>query len=141
MDIKKEKKSYIIIYKSDEKIISFYKINTIIYNKLNNIAITNVDTSDDNSINYHELFYIKQGISITYNNNIWNDLISIYLKKTELIYLIDENYIKNIYSHDIVLFLIDDYKHDIKQFLINYYNNHYKIPLDNLSTILLSNDK
>lgn len=141
VDIKKEKKSYIIIYKSDEKIISFYKINTIIYNKLNNIAITNVDTSDNNSINYHELFYIKQGISIIYNNNIWNDLISIYLKKTELIYLIDENYIKNIYSHDIILFLIDDYKHDIKQFLINYYNNHYKIPLDNLSTILLSNDK
>lgn len=141
VDIKKEKKTYIIIYKSDKQHISFNNINTLIYNKLNNLQLTNTD-----SINYHELFYIKQGISIIYNNEIWNKLVSIYLKKTELIYLIDEKYIKNIYSSEMILFLIDDYQNDIKQFLINYYNlelsfNSINTSLDNLKEVIITDNK
>lgn len=144
VDIKKEKKAYIIIYKSNKQNISFNSINTLIYNKLNNLQLTNTDNS--NSINYHELFYIKQGLSITYSDEIWNNLISIYLKKTELIYLIDENYINNIYSSKLILFLTDEYQNDIKQFLINYYNstllfNSSSANLDNLSEVMITDNK
>lgn len=114
VNIKKEKKSYILLYKTENNIISFNDINSILYDKLNN-------SQNSNNINYHELFYIKQGISIPFTNEVWNQLIKIYLKKIELLYLIDDKYIKTIYSYNTILYLIDNYKNEIKQFLIDYY--------------------
>jgi hypothetical protein len=129
VNIKKEKKNYIMVYRSSEESITFKDINNLLYHQLNNIScITSTLESPldlNNSINYHELFYIKQGLNIPYTKPIWNDLIKIYLNNIELQYLIDDNYIKNLYSYNIVLFLMDDYQKDIKQFLINYYGNFY----------------
>jgi hypothetical protein len=129
VNIKKEKKNYIMVYKSDEESITFKDINNLLYHQLNNLSCitSTLESSLDlnNSINYHELFYIKQGLSIPYTKSIWNDLIKIYLNKMELQYLIDDKYIINLYSYNIVLFLMDDYQKDIKQFLINYYGKFY----------------
>jgi len=129
VNIKKEKKNYIMVYKSDEESITFKDINNLLYHQLNNLSCitSTLESSLDlnNSINYHELFYIKQGLSISYTKSIWNDLIKIYLNKIELQYLIDDKYIINLYSYNIVLFLMDDYQKDIKQFLINYYGKFY----------------
>jgi hypothetical protein len=129
VNIKKEKKNYIMVYKSNEESITFKDINNLLYHQLNNIScITSTPEyllDLNNSINYHELFYIKQGLSIPYTKLIWNDLIKIYLNHIELQYLIDDKYIINLYSYNIVLFLMDDYQKDIKQFLINYYGNFY----------------
>lgn len=129
VNIKKEKKNYIMVYRSSEESITFKDINNLLYHQLNNIScITSTLESPldlNNSINYHELFYIKQGLNIPYTKPIWNDLIKIYLNNIELQYLIDDNYIKNLYSYNIILFLMDDYQKNIKQFLINYYGNFY----------------
>jgi hypothetical protein len=129
VNIKKEKKNYIMVYKSDEESITFKDINNLLYHQLNNLSCitSTLESSLDlnNSINYHELFYIKQGLSIPYTKSIWNELIKIYLNKIELQYLIDDKYIINLYSYNIVLFLMDDYQKDIKQFLINYYGKFY----------------
>jgi hypothetical protein len=129
VNIKKEKKNYIMVYKSDEESITVKDINNLLYHQLNNLSCitSTLESSLDlnNSINYHELFYIKQGLSIPYTKSIWNDLIKIYLNKIELQYLIDDKYIMNLYSYNIVLFLMDDYQKDIKQFLINYYGKFY----------------
>jgi len=118
-----------MVYKSDEESITFKDINNLLYHQLNNLSCitSTLESSLDlnNSINYHELFYIKQGLSISYTKSIWNDLIKIYLNKIELQYLIDDKYIINLYSYNIVLFLMDDYQKDIKQFLINYYGKFY----------------
>lgn len=119
---KKEKKNYLMVYKSDEKSFPFETINSLLFDKLNNLSnnLSNIN-EQNNAINYFELFYIKKGLSITYNENKWHKLISIYLKNIELQYLIDEEFIKKIYYDNIILFLLDDYKQDIKDFLINYY--------------------
>lgn len=126
INIKKEKKNYLMVYKTDIKTINVKDINNLLYNKLNNkpSIISSVENTTNN-INYYELFYIKQGLSIIYNKEIWNKLIQIYLNKIELQYLIDDKYIKNIYSSDIILYLIDNYQEDIKQFLIKYYGDIY----------------
>lgn len=130
VNIKKEKKNYLMIYKSDDTIIKFKDINNILYNELNNISclpsIISSSSNNTDNINYHELFYIKQGLSIPYNKDIWNELIQINLNKIELQYLIDDKYIKNLYSYDILLYLMDDYQKDMKQFLIKYYGDLHK---------------
>jgi len=130
VNIKKEKKNYLMIYKSDDTIINFKDINNLLYNELNNISclpsIISSSSNNTDNINYHELFYIKQGLSISYNKDIWNELIQIYLNKIELQYLIDDKYIKNLYSYNILLYLMDDYQKDIKQFLIKYHGDLYK---------------
>ncbi len=115
VNFKKEKKDYIIIYKCKESEVSFNDINTILYKTINNEINEN--------INFYELFYIKEGIKIEFNNNIWNDIINIYLNKINIQMIIDNKYIENIYNTDLLLFLIDEYNDQLKQFLLTYYKN------------------
>jgi hypothetical protein len=115
VNLKKDKKSYIVITNKETN------VNELLYNKLYNIPVTN-------SINYYEFFYIKKGMQILWDQNIWDELVKIYLSKLDLLYLIDQEYILNIYSNDMILFSLDEYETQIKQFIMNYYD---KLKLNN----------
>jgi|LauGreDrversion4_2_1035121.scaffolds.fasta_scaffold02290_1 hypothetical protein len=115
VNLKKDKKSYIVITNKETN------VNELLYNKLYNIPVTN-------SINYYEFFYIKKGMQILWDQNIWDELVKIYLSKLDLLYLIDQEYILNIYSNEMILFSLDEYETQIKQFIMNYYD---KLKLNN----------
>lgn len=124
-NIKKEKINYIFIFKHEDKIVKFNSINKLLYNKLNSLSLTD-ELITDNNINYYELFYFKEGIKIKYEKMVWNDLIKIYLNKIDILTLIDEKYVKNLYLYDSLLFPIAQYENNIKEFLIKFYeNNNY----------------
>lgn len=122
-NIKKEKINYIFIFKHEDKIVKFNSINKLLYNKLNSLSLTD-ELITDNNINYYELFYFKEGIKIKYEKMVWNDLIKIYLNKIDILTLIDENYVKNLYLCDSLLFPIAQYENNIKEFLIKFYENY-----------------
>lgn len=115
VNIKKEKKDYIIIYKTNMDKVSHNDINNTLYRQLN------PDSIDISTINFYELFYIKPGLKLEYNKIHWNNLIKIYINNIKLFNLIDENYINTLYSQNILLFNLETYNDKIKQFFINYY--------------------
>jgi hypothetical protein len=125
-NIKKEKINYIFVFKHEDKIVKFNKINKLLYNKLNSLIVNDEldnENENENSINFYELFYFKEGVKITYEKIIWDDLIKIYLSKVDILSLIDEKYVKELYLSGSLLFPIIDYENNIKQFLIKYYEN------------------
>ena len=117
VNVKKEKKDYIIIYKTELDNILHNEINTILYKQLN------PDSTNASTINFYELFYIKPGIKLEYNKKLWNDLIKIYITNIKFFNLIDEKYINTLYSENILLFNLEIYNDKIKQFFINYYTD------------------
>jgi hypothetical protein len=121
-NIKKEKINYIFVFKHEDKVVKFNNINKLLYNKLNSLTV-NDKFDNDNSINFYELFYFKEGVKITYEKTIWDDLIKIYLSKVDILSLIDEKYVKELCLSGSLLFPIIDYEKNIKNFLIKYYEN------------------
>lgn len=121
VNCKKEKKDYIVIYKYTNEIISFSHINTVLYKELNNISLEN----SISNLNFYELFYIKEGLKIKYEKELWNKIINMYLNKLNVHMIIDEKYVENIWNNDLLLFLIDKYDESLKDFLISYYKNNF----------------
>lgn len=138
---KKEKKDYIVILKTtDNKQIEFQEINDILYKNLylisNNLNNINNKISNDNnlSFNYFEYFYIKKGLIIENQKYIWDRLIKIYLKKVNIMNLIDENFVSNLYNNTILLYKCNLYSKDLTNFIIEHYSDRYKE--DNLKKII-----
>ena len=118
INIKKEKKDYILIYKTEVDKVLHNDINIKLYKELN------PEIEYNNTINFYELFYIKPGIKLEYNKIIWNDLIKIYISNLSLNNLINKKFINKIYSQNILLFDLEMYNQQIKEFFINYYNKN-----------------
>lgn len=133
VNCKKEKKDYIIIYKYNKEIISFSEINNILYKEIYNDKIDdnnaknddNTDTGNGNNINFYELFYIKEGVKIKYERELWNNIINMYLNKLNIHIIINDKYVEKIWNSDLLLFSIDIYDDSLKQFLITYYKNNF----------------
>lgn len=119
VNCKKEKKDYIIIYKFKNEVISFNQINSVLYSEFNN------NTLEDKNINYYELFYIKEGLKIKYEKELWNNIINMYLNKLNIHMIIDEKYVEKLWNSNLLLFLIDKYDNSLKEFLISYYKNNF----------------
>jgi hypothetical protein len=124
---KKEKKDYILVIKKEnEDELDFKKLNNIIYNKLCIYSDNNQINDNINiNFNYFEYFYIKKGSIIKYSTELWSKLINIYIKKINILDLIDDNYINNIYKTNLLLYNLDDYKIDIITFLTDYYDTKF----------------
>lgn len=124
---KKEKKDYILVIKKEnEDELEFTKLNNIIYNKLCIYSDNNQINDDINiNFNYFEYFYIKKGSIIKYSTEFWSKLINIYIKKINILDLIDNNYIDNIYKTNLLLYNLEDYKIDIITFLTEYYDTKF----------------
>jgi hypothetical protein len=97
---KENLEEFIFIFrKRDEKIESIYlnkKIYSILYND---------DTNDD--INYIKLFYIKKGLVINFNDDIWNKIIHLNYKNLGILKLIDRGCLSTV-KHSSCLYF--DYK-------------------------------
>ena len=108
IESKEYKINYISVIKHDNLNLDNNIINKFIYRDiyLNN----NDDNINYNNINYISLFYIKKGLVIENKQDLWNQLIKLYMKNIKLINLIDNNYIKKIQQSNILLFNIDIYK-------------------------------
>ena len=118
IESKEYKINYISVIKHDNFNLDNSIINKFIYR---NIYLNN---DDDNNINYNyinyiSLFYIKKGLVIENKQDLWNQLIKLYMENIKLINLIDNNYIKKIQQSNILLFNIDTYKENLSNFIIN----------------------
>lgn len=135
---KKEKRNYIVILKSkNKKGIEFQQINDILYNHLYLISSNSVNNDNNNNnitFNYFEYFYIKKGLIIENQKYIWDKLIKIYLKKINIMNIIDEEYISNLYNSNILLYNCNLYNKEIINFITEHYSEKYKE--DNLNDII-----
>lgn len=118
IESKEYKINYISVIKHDNLNLDNNIINKFIYR---NIYLNNNDDNNINynNINYISLFYIKKGLVIENKQDLWNQLIKLYMKNIKLINLIDNNYIKKIQQSNILLFNIDTYKENLSNFIIN----------------------
>lgn len=114
--LKKDKEKYLFAYKSKEEDLIITELNKIIYKELYNLS--GQDTVDEN-INYFEIFYLKKGLII--KEDIWKDIIKIYMQKLDIITLINEEYIKELYAKDIIYFNISDYNKELNKYICDYY--------------------
>ncbi len=116
LNIKKEKKDYILLCKSETQDIDFNEINSMIHKNLN-------DTTNSNA-NYYELYYLKKGVVLDYTEDIWKKCISLYLEKIDIKNIIDVKYVKKIKENNIILYSLNEYEYSLKQYLIyNHINN------------------
>lgn len=100
---KENLEDYIFIFrKKDEKIDSI-ELNKKIYSILYN---DNFNNSNDD-INYIKLFYIKKGLVIKFNDDIWNKIIYLNYKNLDILKLIDRGCLSAI-KHSSCLYF--DYK-------------------------------
>ena len=90
---------FIIIFKENIKDI-YEAIYSILYNTISNT-----------NINYIKLFYIKKGLVIEYNDNIWNKILKLYYKNLNIVKLIDSEYLISISNNNYLDF---DYKKNKK---------------------------
>jgi hypothetical protein len=118
IESKEYKINYISVIKHDNVNLDNSIINKFIYR---NIYLNNDDDNNINynNINYISLFYIKKGLVIENKQDLWNQLIKLYMENIKLINLIDNNYIKKIQQSNILLFNIDTYKENLSNFIIN----------------------
>jgi hypothetical protein len=118
IESKEYKINYISVIKHDNLNLDNSIINKFIYR---NIYLNNDDDNNINynNINYISLFYIKKGLVIENKQDLWNQLIKLYMENIKLINLIDNNYIKKIQQSNILLFNIDTYKENLSNFIIN----------------------
>jgi hypothetical protein len=118
IESKEYKINYISVIKHDNFNLDNSIINKFIYR---NIYLNNDDDNNINynNINYISLFYIKKGLVIENKQDLWNQLIKLYMENIKLINLIDNNYIKKIQQSNILLFNIDTYKENLSNFIIN----------------------
>ncbi len=131
IDYKKSNTNYIAIIKSkDNEEFSFVKLNNILYNYLHllnyNYEYELEINEQENNINYFEYFYIKKGIIINYEKYLWNKLIKIYLEDLDIKFLIDSQFVNNIYSKNIILYDYNKYSIKITNFLIDHYDETRK---------------
>jgi len=118
IESKEYKINYISVIKHDNLNLDNNIINKFIYR---NIYLNNNDDDNINynNINYISLFYIKKGLVVENKQDLWNQLIKLYMENIKLINLIDNNYIKKIQQSNILLFNIDTYKDKLSNFIIN----------------------
>lgn len=118
IESKEYKINYISVIKHDNLNLDNNIINKFIYR---NIYLNNNDDDNINynNINYISLFYIKKGLVVENKQDLWNQLIKLYMENIKLINLIDNNYIKKIQQSNILLFNIDTYKDNLSNFIIN----------------------
>lgn len=118
IESKEYKINYISVIKHDNLNLDNNIINKFIYR---NIYLNNNDDDNINynNINYISLFYIKKGLVIENKQDLWNQLIKLYMENIKLINLIDNNYIKKLQQSNILLFNIDTYKENLSNFIIN----------------------
>jgi hypothetical protein len=129
VDYKKEKKNFICIIKSKtDNELNFQDINNILYENLNN------DAKPKSNFNCFEYFYIKRGLIIENQKYIWDKLMKIYLKKINILNLIDNKYISNLYDKNILLLDYGIYKFNLIDFLIEHYSEKYRE--DNLNNLI-----
>lgn len=140
VDYKKTNKNYIAIIKSKNKDqFPFNDLNNILYNYLHllnyNYEYDLDENKQVNNINYFEYFYIKKGLIINYEKYIWNKLIKIYLEELDIKYLIDGQFVSNIYSKNIILFDYNQYSNKINKFLIDHYDDKVIEDYNNINII------
>ena len=118
IESKEYKINYISVIKHDNLNLDNNIINKFIYR---NIYLNNNDDDNINynNINYISLFYIKKGLVIENKQDLWNQLIKLYMENIKLINIIDNNYIKKLQQSNILLFNIDTYKDNLSNFIIN----------------------
>ena len=118
IESKEYKINYISVIKHDNLNLDNNIINKFIYR---NIYLNNNDDDNINynNFNYISLFYIKKGLVIENKQDLWNQLIKLYMENIKLINLIDNNYIKKLQQSNILLFNIDTYKDNLSNFIIN----------------------
>jgi hypothetical protein len=134
---KKEKKNYIVILKTKtNNSIEFHQINDILYKHLYLISSNSINNDNNNNLtfNYFEYFYIKKGLILENQKYIWDKLIKIYLKKINIMNIIDEDFISNLYNTNILLYNCNLYNKEIINFIIEHYSEKYKE--DNLNDII-----
>jgi len=106
---------FIIIYKDDKSPINIYKMcYESIYNKTYN-----------EDINIYDLIYIKIGLKINYNKDIWIKLVKENMKTLNLIHLIDDMHLMIIYNSNYILFEYDSNKEILNNILIDTFFESY----------------
>jgi hypothetical protein len=106
---------FIIIYKDDKSPINIYKMcYESIYNKTYN-----------EDLNIYDLIYIKIGLKINYNKDIWIKLVKENMKTLNLIHLIDDMHLMIIYNSNYILFEYDSNKEILNNILIDTFFESY----------------
>lgn len=107
--------NFVIIYKDDKSPINIYKMcYESIYNKTYN-----------EDLNIYDLIYIKIGLKINYNKNIWIKLVKENMKTLNLIHLIDDMHLMTIYNSNYILFEYDFNKEILNNILIDIFFESY----------------
>ncbi len=106
---------FVIIYKDDKSAINIYKMcYESIYNKTYN-----------EDLNIYDLIYIKIGLKINYNKDIWIKLVKENMKTLNLIHLIDDMHLMIIYNSNYILFEYDSNKEILNNILIDTFFESY----------------
>ncbi len=106
---------FVIIYKDDKSPINIYKMcYESIYNKTYN-----------EDLNIYDLIYIKIGLKINYNKDIWIKLVKENMKTLNLIHLIDDMHLMIIYNSNYILFEYDSNKEILNNILIDTFFESY----------------
>lgn len=88
-------------------------LNKIIYSILYNDRL---NTSVD--INYIKLFYIKKGMTIDFNKEIWNKLLNLNYRNLDILKLIDVDYLLSINSTSCLHFNYKKNQNEINDIII-----------------------
>jgi hypothetical protein len=106
---KENLEEFIFVFKKKDDIID---LNKKIYSILYNDNITN------DCINYINLFYIKKGLLIKFNNDIWNKFLYLNYKNLDILKLIDSEYLSNIKDNNYLFFNYKKNKNEIDSIII-----------------------
>ena len=114
VQIKENLEEYIVAYKKET---SSEDINKLIYNNLYNEDT--IYNSDKNDINYIKLFYVKKGLTIPYEQNIWDKLLHIRFSNLDIKVLIDEKKLTHINKSNCLHFNYKNNKNQIDKLIID----------------------
>lgn len=99
---------FIFIFRKKDDIEDLNKkIYTILYN-----------TEPQDDINYIQLFYIKKGLVINFNNDIWNKIMYISYKNLDILKLIDKKHLSAIKYSSCLFFNYQKNKNEIDNIII-----------------------
>ena len=105
---KENLEEYIFVFKNKDEIID---LNKRIYSSLYN-ENANYD------INYIQLFYIKKGLVINFNNDIWNKITHLSYKNLNILKLIDTKNLSTIKYSSCLFFEYLKNKNEIDDIII-----------------------
>lgn len=108
VQIKENLDEYIFIFKKKDE---FEDLNKKIYSIL-------YDENANDDINYIKLFYIKKGLVINFNDDIWNKITYLSYKNLDIIKLIDKGRLSAIKYSSCLYFNYKENKNEIDDIII-----------------------